>query len=62
MPADNRKTYFCIKCKRKIESNPKRVVIQFQKTKPYRQFTQVDRFELCEVCFSILKKWVETQK
>lgn len=56
------KDYYCYVCEKKLDYKPTRMVRQEYGISSYKQYYQVEHFDLCERCFKIIRKAVRKMK
>lgn len=58
-----RKQYYCIKCGKKCEDKPSRLLYQENdKKETYDAYHTLETYDLCPHCFLIFKRWIKNLK
>ena len=57
-----RKIYRCCICHKRLKEKPIRLVKQEYGMGNYKQYAQVDKYDICQRCYSVFDKWLEKHK
>lgn len=57
-----RKIYRCCICNKQLKEKPIRLVKQEYGAGNYKQYSQVDKYDICQRCYISFDRWLEKHK
>ena len=56
------KIYQCCVCHKQLKEKPVRLIKQEYGTGNYKQYAQVDRYDICQKCYISFDRWICKRK
>jgi uncharacterized CHY-type Zn-finger protein len=56
------KVYKCCICHKKLKKKPIRLIKQEYGVGNYNQYAQVDKYDICQRCYTIFNAWLEKHR
>ena len=57
-----KKKYYCCICHKKIKDKPIRLIKQEYGAGTYKQYYQVDRYDICKICYVSFDRWINKHR
>lgn len=56
------KIYKCCICHKRLREKPIRLLKQEYDVGNYKQYGQVDKYDICQRCYTVFDRWIEKHK